>query len=212
MIFGWNLQYGRQRRSVRIDHVTNQLGVVLIDENDVDVIALQETLKAILNLADRRIYSKICGFSSLAISFGHVPNITQTFVDDHEIGVTILVDFANSTQKKTNASVLQDKNAMRSSGTIWRAFQSVLTSSPITEISFPFIAECRAISSLGTWLMNLNGATKTIAAQIKNDEYWKKILLVPAITWLIALPYSYFKVLYYKYFFFIWIYLNIWRI
>lgn len=60
MVLGRNLQHGRQRRGVRIDHVTNQLGVVLINQNDVDVIALQETLEAVLDLTDRRIWVSCC--------------------------------------------------------------------------------------------------------------------------------------------------------
>lgn len=55
MVLGRNLQHGRKRRCVRIDNVTNQLGVVLIDENNVDVVAFQEALEAIFNLTDGRV-------------------------------------------------------------------------------------------------------------------------------------------------------------
>lgn len=34
-------------------------------------------------------------------------NFVHTFIDDHEIGMTILVDFTNASEKETNASVLK---------------------------------------------------------------------------------------------------------
>lgn len=36
-----------------------------------------------------------------------------TFVDNHEIGMTIFVDFTNTTEKETNASVLNYKLNIR---------------------------------------------------------------------------------------------------
>lgn len=56
MVLGGDLQHGRRRRSVRIDHVTDHFRVVLVDQDDVDVVALDETLEAILDLADGGVY------------------------------------------------------------------------------------------------------------------------------------------------------------
>lgn len=52
VVFGWDLQNGWDRGGVRVNHVTDELSIVLIDENDVDVVALQETLEAVFQLAD----------------------------------------------------------------------------------------------------------------------------------------------------------------
>lgn len=52
VVLGGNLQHGRGRRSVRIDHVTDHFRVVLVDQDDVDVVTLDEALEAILDLAD----------------------------------------------------------------------------------------------------------------------------------------------------------------
>lgn len=40
---------------MRIDDMTNQLGQVLIDQNDVDVVSLEEALEAVLDLAHGRV-------------------------------------------------------------------------------------------------------------------------------------------------------------
>lgn len=52
VVFGWDLQNCWNGGGVRVDHVTDELSIVLIDENDVDVVALQETLEAVFQLAD----------------------------------------------------------------------------------------------------------------------------------------------------------------
>lgn len=48
MILGRDLQHSGQGRSVRINDVTDHLGQVLVNQDDVDVVALDETLEAIL--------------------------------------------------------------------------------------------------------------------------------------------------------------------
>lgn len=52
VVFGWDLQNCWDRCGVRVNHVTDELSIVLVDKNDVDVIALQETLEAVFQLAD----------------------------------------------------------------------------------------------------------------------------------------------------------------
>ena len=47
-----DLEHSWDWGSVRIDNVTNKFSVVLVDQNDIDVIAFQETLEAILKFAD----------------------------------------------------------------------------------------------------------------------------------------------------------------
>lgn len=42
-------------RCVRVDDVTNEFSVVLVDQDDVDVVAFQESLEAIFNFADRSV-------------------------------------------------------------------------------------------------------------------------------------------------------------
>ena len=44
--------------SMRVDDVTNKFSVVLVDQNDIDVIALQESLEAIFKFADWSILKK----------------------------------------------------------------------------------------------------------------------------------------------------------
>lgn len=52
VVFGWNLQNGWDWSGVRVNHVTDEFSVVLVDKDDVDVVALQETLEAVFQLAD----------------------------------------------------------------------------------------------------------------------------------------------------------------
>lgn len=52
VVFGWDLQNCWDGGGVRVNHVTDEFSVVLIDKNDVDVVALQETLEAVFQLAD----------------------------------------------------------------------------------------------------------------------------------------------------------------
>jgi hypothetical protein len=52
MIFRWNLQHGWHWCHMRINHMTNHLGIVLVDQNDVDVVTFDEALEAILDFAD----------------------------------------------------------------------------------------------------------------------------------------------------------------
>lgn len=52
VVFGWDLQNCWDGGGVRINHMTDEFSIVLVDKNDVDVIALQETLEAVFQLAD----------------------------------------------------------------------------------------------------------------------------------------------------------------
>lgn len=51
VVFGWDLEHSRHGGGVRVDHVPDQLCDVLVDEDDVNVIALDEPLETLLNLA-----------------------------------------------------------------------------------------------------------------------------------------------------------------
>ena len=58
MILWRNLKDRRNRESVSVDGVPDQLGNVLINEDDVDVVALDELLEAILDVGHGRIWNK----------------------------------------------------------------------------------------------------------------------------------------------------------
>lgn len=110
MILGRDLEHGWQRWSVRVNHMTNQFGVVLVDQNDVDIVTLQETLETILDFTD----GSVCLIfiflwnTQLVIVCEHAYFVQHvlTLVDDHEIWMTILVDLTDSAQKETYTSVL----------------------------------------------------------------------------------------------------------
>lgn len=104
MILGRDLQHGRRRRRVRVNHVTNHLGVVLVDQDDVDVVALQETLEAVLNLADGGVYPREFEVNDSELNWLVLEKLT--LIDDHEVGVTVLVDLADSTEQEAYAGVL----------------------------------------------------------------------------------------------------------
>lgn len=55
MILRWDLKNSWERSSVRIDDVTDELGNVLIDKDDVDIVAFQEALEAIFDFANWRV-------------------------------------------------------------------------------------------------------------------------------------------------------------
>lgn len=52
MVLGGYLEHSRDRRVVPINHMSDQLSNVLIDQDDVNVITLDETLEAIFDLTD----------------------------------------------------------------------------------------------------------------------------------------------------------------
>ena len=55
LIFRWYLQHGGYRRVVRVDQMTNVLGHVLGDQDDVDIVALQERFENFLDLRRDRV-------------------------------------------------------------------------------------------------------------------------------------------------------------
>lgn len=56
MILGGDLQNSGNGSGVRVNHVTDQLSQVLVDQDDVDVIPLDEPLEAVLQLAHGRVW------------------------------------------------------------------------------------------------------------------------------------------------------------
>lgn len=52
MVLGRDLEHSRNGSSVRVNDVPDQLGKVLVDQDDVDVVPFDESLEAVLNLAD----------------------------------------------------------------------------------------------------------------------------------------------------------------
>lgn len=57
VVLGGDLQHRGNGSGVRVDNVTDQLGQVLVDQDDVDVVALNEPLEAVLQLA----HGRVCG-------------------------------------------------------------------------------------------------------------------------------------------------------
>lgn len=51
MVFGRDLEYSWHGRVVRVNHVTNEFCHILVDQDDVNVIASQEPLETLLDLA-----------------------------------------------------------------------------------------------------------------------------------------------------------------
>lgn len=75
--------------------------------------------------------------------------VQLTLVNNHEVGMTVLVDFTDSTEQESNASVLRffkNKHQQIFHKVELNRLNSILTSSPITEMSFPLIAECSAMA------------------------------------------------------------------
>lgn len=113
-----------------VNHMSDQFCHILVDQNDVDIIALHKTLETVFyftywcvwNVKHVLSYewyglSCIAGNERLMISMmktlrystAEYKNLFKllTFVNHHEIGVSVLVDFTNTTQQETNASVLK---------------------------------------------------------------------------------------------------------
>lgn len=83
MILGWDLKYCRHWSGVTVNHMSDHLGDVLVDQDDVNVITLHKSSEAFLNLAHWCV-----------------------FVNNHEVGVSVFVDFTNPAQQETDASIL----------------------------------------------------------------------------------------------------------
>lgn len=56
MVLGWDFQHGWHGLCVAVDHVSDQLGDVLVDEDDVHIVAFDEALEAVFDFADGRIW------------------------------------------------------------------------------------------------------------------------------------------------------------
>lgn len=82
MIFRRYLQHRRNRNDVGVEGRPNQFGDVLIDEDDGDIFAVEETFEALVDFADARV-----------------------FVDDEEIRTSSFVHFANASEQESGASV-----------------------------------------------------------------------------------------------------------
>lgn len=90
--------------------MSNQLSVVLIDEDDIDVVALHETLETVFNLTHGSVW-KFAKKKSFFMKFSQIRldlTVSLTLVDHHEVWMTILVDLTNSTEKESNASILKN--------------------------------------------------------------------------------------------------------
>ena len=57
MVLGRDLQDGRGRSGVTVDGVADQFGHILVDEDDVDVVALDELLEAVLDVGYGSVWS-----------------------------------------------------------------------------------------------------------------------------------------------------------
>jgi len=66
-----------------------------------------------------------------------------TLLHDHEIGLTILADFSNTTEQEADTGVLSLKSRNWFDSKI--ILQSTQTSSPITAIRLPSSSECKDI-------------------------------------------------------------------
>lgn len=95
--------------------MTNQFSILLADQNDIDIVALGETLEAVLNFTDWSVWKRsIRGLASVTRRNPLITTATfLTFVNNHEIWVTILVDFTNSAQQESNTGVLVTNNSQQ---------------------------------------------------------------------------------------------------
>ena len=73
-----------------VDGVADQFGHILVDEDDVDVVALDELLEAVLDVGNGSV-----------------------LVDDHEVGLPVLVHLADAAQEEPNAGVLQVQKGVK---------------------------------------------------------------------------------------------------
>lgn len=83
-----DLEHGRHGHDVAVDGVPDELRHILVDQDDVDVIALDEAPEAFFDFADWCV-----------------------FVDDHEVWVSVFVDFTDSAQQESNAGILVTDDA-----------------------------------------------------------------------------------------------------
>jgi len=82
MIFGRDFQNGGNWIDVSVQRRPNQLGNVLINEDDADIFPDEKRFEAVVDVADARV-----------------------FVDDEEIGTPSLVHFPNPAEQKTGTSI-----------------------------------------------------------------------------------------------------------
>uniref|UniRef100_A0A146LLF3 Uncharacterized protein n=1 Tax=Lygus hesperus TaxID=30085 RepID=A0A146LLF3_LYGHE len=83
MVFGRDFQNSRDGARVGINAVPDQLSNILVNENDVNVISFDEPFEGVLDFSN-----------------------TRVFVHYHEVGLAILVDFADTTQEESHTCVL----------------------------------------------------------------------------------------------------------
>ena len=105
-----DLENGGHGCRVTVDRVSDQLGHVLVDEDDVDIVATDEALQRVFDVGDGRV-----------------------FVHHEEVRLTVLVHLADAAQEEADARVLITKVASLNSSSAL-----VLTSSPMTPMSFRF--------------------------------------------------------------------------
>lgn len=100
MVLWWNLQNSWQWWCMCIDHMTNQFSVTLIYQNNINVIAFDETLETLFNLANWCVYTgrKLKSNGWMWNEWNFSKKIFLTFVHHHKVGMTIFIDFTNTSQ------------------------------------------------------------------------------------------------------------------
>lgn len=147
--FRWNFKYSWNRRCVCVNDMTNEFSAVLVDQNNVDVITTNKTLEAVLDFANGCVWKLEINFVKIQRAKLFLKELT--LINNHEVCMTILIDFTYSTEQEANASVLKVMKIF-----VKYYFKSVyvsryFTSSPMIDKSFPLIAEWRAIVDLADY-------------------------------------------------------------
>ncbi|CAH0703065.1 unnamed protein product [Spodoptera exigua] len=88
MVLRWDLKYCWHWSRVTVNHMSDHLSDVLVDQDDVNVITLYKPSEAFFNFAHWGV-----------------------FVNNHEVWVSVFVDLTNPTQQETNAGILVSNDA-----------------------------------------------------------------------------------------------------
>jgi len=116
MIFGGNLQNRGNRIHVRVQRWSNQLGHVLIDENDGDVFSQQKAFEAVVDVADARV-----------------------FVDDEKVGTSRFVHFPDAAEQKPGTRVFIANHRYQLSSAPEKRHFWLVSTDKSSEVSIRFV-------------------------------------------------------------------------
>lgn len=113
MLLRGYLQHTGRGQQMLIDGRTYHVCIDLINYYNGNILTSHKALEASLNLFHSRICKRCRKMENGIKSLRKHRAAAATFLDDHKVGLTLLVDLANAAKQKAHTGVLQKEKEVR---------------------------------------------------------------------------------------------------